>query len=160
MPGTGKSTIARTVAQRFLETQQLGASIFCSRGPGNSDLNDTRFIFPILSRQLASKHPIFASKFISNSSNDRPRPNGSIVPNTPDYYTYFPFVLIDELMTALRKSSSSLPDTVVTVIDGLDELDEGEGKDSFFDFLKNLLRLASEIPKIKFFVTSRPDSRV
>ena len=53
MAGTGKSTIARTIADRFLEGKQfqLGASFFFSRGQG--DLGHAGKFFTTIAAQLA-----------------------------------------------------------------------------------------------------------
>lgn len=51
--GTGKSTIARTVARAFADQQQLGASFFFKRGEGERG-NATRF-FTTIATQLAQR---------------------------------------------------------------------------------------------------------
>ncbi|KAF2686169.1 hypothetical protein K458DRAFT_416478 [Lentithecium fluviatile CBS 122367] len=51
--GTGKSTIARTVARAFADQQQLGASFFFKRGEGERG-NATRF-FTTIATQLAHR---------------------------------------------------------------------------------------------------------
>ena len=55
--GTGKSTIAQTVACQFHETGELGASFFCSRG--DTDCSNVNMIFPTIAYQLCSLHPLF-----------------------------------------------------------------------------------------------------
>ena len=52
MAGTGKSTIARTVAKLFADRSQLGASFFFSRGRG--DLGHAKKLFTTVAAQLAS----------------------------------------------------------------------------------------------------------
>ncbi|KAA8644431.1 ATP-binding protein [Aspergillus tanneri] len=54
MAGTGKSTIARTVAKSFKEKGQLGASFFFKRGEADRD-NAKRLISTII-RQLVTTH--------------------------------------------------------------------------------------------------------
>jgi len=51
MAGTGKSTIARTVARIWHENNQLGASFFFSRG--QRDLSHASKFFPTLAYQIA-----------------------------------------------------------------------------------------------------------
>ena len=53
MAGTGKSTIARTVAQSFAHQGQLGASIFFKKGEGERG-NATRF-FTTIARDLIDR---------------------------------------------------------------------------------------------------------
>lgn len=52
MAGTGKSTIARTIARNLTEQKRLAASFFFSRGQG--DLSHTGKLFSTIARQLAA----------------------------------------------------------------------------------------------------------
>jgi hypothetical protein len=52
MAGTGKSTIARTVARDFYEQKRLGASFFFSRGGG--DVSHAGKFFTTIAWQLAN----------------------------------------------------------------------------------------------------------
>jgi hypothetical protein len=60
--GTGKSTIAATVAHGCLNQQPsaLGASFFCSRD--DKDCSDLRLIFTTIAYQLAHFHPGFSEQ--------------------------------------------------------------------------------------------------
>jgi hypothetical protein len=51
LAGTGKSTIAQTIAERIFAEGHLGASFFCSRD--FEDRSNLHFIFPTLAFQLA-----------------------------------------------------------------------------------------------------------
>ena len=62
LAGTGKSTIAQTLAERVFASGRLGASFFCSRG--FEDRSNLQFIFPTLAFQLAQKYPGFRSSLI------------------------------------------------------------------------------------------------
>ena len=55
LAGTGKSTIARTVARTYLEQKRLGASFFFSRGGG--DVGHAGNFVTSISFQLASSVP-------------------------------------------------------------------------------------------------------
>ena len=57
MAGTGKSTIARTIAYKFYEQKSLGASFFFSRGAG--DLGHAASFVSTLAHQLADAFPLF-----------------------------------------------------------------------------------------------------
>jgi hypothetical protein len=63
LAGTGKSTIAQTIAERVFAEGQLGASFFCSRD--FEDRSDLHFIFPTLAFQLAHKYPEFRLHLVS-----------------------------------------------------------------------------------------------
>lgn len=52
MAGTGKSTIARTIARTLTEQKRLAASFFFSRGRG--DLSHTGKLFSTIARQCAT----------------------------------------------------------------------------------------------------------
>jgi len=55
LAGTGKSTIARTIADVFSEANYLGASFFFSRG--KADRGDAHVLFSTLALQLAETSP-------------------------------------------------------------------------------------------------------
>ena len=55
LAGTGKTTIAQTIAERVFAGGQLGASFFCSRD--FEDRSNLQYIFPTLAVQLARKYP-------------------------------------------------------------------------------------------------------
>jgi len=57
LAGTGKSTIAKTIAERLFVDGRLGASFFCSRD--FEDRRNLHFIFPTLAVQLARKYTKF-----------------------------------------------------------------------------------------------------
>ena len=55
LAGTGKSTIAQTIAERLFAEGLLGASFFCSRD--FEDRSNLQLIFPTIAFQLARKYP-------------------------------------------------------------------------------------------------------
>ncbi|KAA8648110.1 uncharacterized protein ATNIH1004_003993 [Aspergillus tanneri] len=70
MAGTGKSTIARTVAKSFKENGQLGASFFFKRG--EADRGNAKRLISTITRQLVTSHGDLAplvSKAIKNDPN-------------------------------------------------------------------------------------------
>jgi hypothetical protein len=67
--GTGKSTIARTVAREYYDRERLVASYFFSRGGGDAS-NATRFV-GIIARQLANKLPKFEEQLPTALSKDK-----------------------------------------------------------------------------------------
>ncbi|KAF9642833.1 hypothetical protein BDM02DRAFT_3152066, partial [Thelephora ganbajun] len=62
LAGTGKSTIAQTIAERIFADDQLGASFFCSRD--FEDRSNLKFIFPTIAVQLARNLAGFRSIFV------------------------------------------------------------------------------------------------
>src|SRR5882762_1664250 len=62
--GTGKSTIAQTVANHYHRTEQLGASFFCSRD--DADRSNVSLIFQTIAFQLSKFNPAFG-EHVSNA---------------------------------------------------------------------------------------------
>ena len=137
--GTGKSTVARTIAGRLSADGRLGASFFCSRD--FEDRRNIRLIFPTLAVQLARNYPAFRSILPWSTPSD---------PNTA--YESICDQMKRLIVQPLKESNIS---TVIVI----DALDECEDEESGLAILTVLGRLVSEIPKVKFFVTGRPEPR-
>ena len=140
LAGTGKSTVAKTIAERLFATGRLGASFFCSRD--FSDRSDLRFIFPTIAVQLAREYSGFRSAFISLARSDPGIADESL-------YNQMKKLIVDPL----KESGIS----TVIVIDALDECKDDQPVSVILSVLG---QLASEIPKVKFFITGRPDRRI
>jgi Cdc6-like AAA superfamily ATPase len=107
--GTGKSTIAQTVANHFDETSQLGASFFCSRD--NADCSNLNLIFPTIAHQLSSFNPTF-KKHVSEAMR-----------KDPDVQSALPSrqlqkLIVEPLHAVLREGRF---EPCIIVIDALDE---------------------------------------
>ena len=140
LAGMGKSTIAQTVAERFFAEGQLGASFFCSRD--FEDRRDLQFIFPTIAAQLARRYSKFRSILVPLVRSD-----SGIVHESLDGQ-------MDKLIVQpLIESATS----TVIVIDALDECKDDEPASAILSVLG---RFVEEIPKVKFFVTGRPEPRV
>ena len=136
----GKSTIAQTIAERLFAEGQLGASFFCSRDfEGRRNL---KFIFPTIASQLARRYSKFRSILVTLVRSD-------------------PGVLHESLagqmnrliVKPLMKSAIS----TVIVIDALDECQDNEPASAI---LTVLAQFVEKLPKVKFFVTGRPEPRI
>ena len=140
LAGTGKSTIAQTVAERLFAEGLLGASFFCSRD--FEDLSDLHFIFPTLAFQLAHKYPKFRSHLVSLLQSD-------------------PDVVSESLHTQMERlivgplQSADVP--TVIIIDALDECKDDEPSSAILSVLG---RFVEKIPRVKFFITGRPEPRI
>ena len=140
LAGTGKSTIAQTIAERMFADGRLGASFFCSRD--FDDRSNLQFIFPTLAVQLARRYPEFRSIFVPLARSDPGIAQESL------------YNQMDQLITQpLRGSSIS----TVIVIDALDECKDEEPASAILSVLG---RFVSELPKVKFFITGRPEPRI
>jgi hypothetical protein len=143
--GTGKSTIARTVAQALADQQQLGASFFFKKGEGERG-NATRF-FTTIATQLACrvsglrpgfKKAIEADPAISEK-------------NLKDQ---FEKLILDPLL-----DTAHLPAAVLFIV--IDALDECQPDDNIRVILQLLSRTRDlKSVSLRVFVTSRPEPHI
>ena len=140
LAGTGKSTIAKTIAERLFADGHLGASFFCSRD--FEDRRNLQLIFPTLAAQLARKYPQFRSILVS------------LIQSDPD-------VAYESLYDQMKKLIvQPLDKSGISTVIVIDALDECEDEESASAILSVLGRLVSRIPKVKFFLTGRPEPRI
>jgi len=140
LAGTGKSTIAQTIAERLFADGQLGASFFCSCD--FKDHGDLHLIFPTLSFQLAYRYPNFRSALIP------------LLQSTPDIGHESLCSQMEKLIvTPLKEGEIS----TVIVIDALDECTDNEPQSAILSVMG---RFVEEIPEVKFFITGRPEPRI
>jgi len=140
LAGTGKSTIAQTIAERMFADGRLGASFFCSRD--FEDRSDLHLIFPSLAVQLARRYPEFRSIFVP------------LVQPDPQIAHESLYNQMDKLIVGPLKESAI---STVIVIDALDECKDEEPASAILSVLG---RLVSEVPNVKFFLTGRPEPRI
>ena len=137
MAGTGKSTIARSIAERVFADGQLGASFFCSRD--FEDRRNLHFIFPTLAVQLARRYTNFRSIFVPLVRSDPGIAHESL-------YNQMKKLIVEPL----KESATS----TVIMIDALDECKDEEPTSAILSVLGQFVL---EIPKVKFFLTGRPE---
>ena len=130
---TGKSAIARTVAERCDAVGDLGASFFF---PGASD-DEHGSIFPTLAFDLACKHPKFRSALLRRLRSDPETSYESLAVQAEKLFTEPLMMTVD--------------DPMVIVIDGLGECS------SPAEIILELEGIVDELLTVKFFVTGRPE---
>ncbi|KAF9649300.1 hypothetical protein BDM02DRAFT_3166836 [Thelephora ganbajun] len=140
LAGTGKSTIAKTVSEWVFADGKLGASFFCSRD--FEDRSNLHLIFPTLAFQLAHKYPTFRSVLIP------------LLRSNPDIVHEPLTNQMRELIVGPLKSADVW---TVIVIDALDECGDEEPQSAILSVLG---RFVERIPKVKFFITGRPEPRI
>ena len=118
LAGTGKTTIAQTVAERTFADGILGASFFCSRD--FEDRSNLHFIFPTIAVQLARKYPNFRSFFVPLIRSDPGIAHESL-------YNQLHRLVVEPL----QESAIS----TVIVIDALDECKDEEPASSILSVL-------------------------
>jgi hypothetical protein len=143
LAGTGKSTIARTVARRHYERRSLGASFFFNRGGG--DVSHARKFVTSIATQLAYNVPV-SRQHICNAFAERP--------DISD------FTLRDQWQQLVLRPLSALNTlgnitSLVLVIDALDECDDDGDVREVIGLLAEAQALSG--PKVRVFLTSRPE---
>jgi hypothetical protein len=143
LAGTGKSTIARTIAREFFEQNSLGASFFFSKGGG--DVGHAGKFFTTIAFQLAKK-----SLSLKNYICEAVSENSDITDQS----------LRDQwhqliLQPLSRLDGNSAQSSYILIIDALDEC-EGESD------IRIILQLLAEARSLKsvrlrVFLTSRPE---
>ena len=142
LAGTGKSTIAQTIAERMFADGRLGASFFCSRD--FEDRSNLQLIFPTIAVQLARMYPEFRSIFVP------------LVRSDPEIVHETLYGQMNKLIVQPFKKSGI---STVIVVDALDECKD-EDQQPASVILSVLGQFVAEIPMVKFFVTGRPEPRI
>jgi NACHT domain len=142
--GTGKSTIAHSIAQACDLQGSLGASFFFSRD--QQARRETRFLFQTIAFQLGCAHPAL-KLHIANALEDQ-----SIL--TSNSRRQFQQLILEPIFRI--KDSFSSP--IVVVLDALDECEEEAAVSHVIQLLASELKNRN-IP-LKFFVTSRPETHI
>jgi hypothetical protein len=141
LAGTGKSTIAKTIATKFHDNGRLGASFFFARGQG--DRGHAKMFFTTLAFQLSNLSDAF-SYTISEAIDT----NRDIVHKS--FGEQWRHLIYEPLGKCPHHQA-----VVVIVIDALDECDSEQD-------IGELLRLISQAKDIngcslRFLITSRPE---
>ena len=143
LAGTGKSTIARTVARKYFNESRLGASFFFSRDGG--DVGYASKFFTTIAVQLAKK-----SQSLQRYIYDALRKNNDIA--TQSLSDQWRQLILDPLS---KLSGDSYPSSYILVIDALDECNNDKD-------IRIILQLFAEAQSLKtvrlrVLLTSRPE---
>jgi hypothetical protein len=143
LAGTGKTTIARTIARSYYDKQRLAASFFFSRGGG--DVGHAGRFMTSLAVQLARNVPLLRQRII-NAIIER---DDIVSQSLRDQWHHL------VLGPLLKLSDSDCPASLVLVVDALDECDS----DSNIRIIVQLLAEARSLTKVRLRVllTSRPE---
>jgi hypothetical protein len=143
LAGTGKSTVARTIAHRYLEKEQLGASFFFSRGGG--DVGQADKFITTLARQLADSIPTL---------------HQHICDAIKGYADIASRSLHEQWHQLIFRPLSKLDGTgcqplYILVVDALDECDN-DNDIKIILYLLAKVRLLNSV-RLRVFLTSRPE---
>jgi len=143
MAGTGKSTIARTVAHEYYNRNRLGASFFFSRGGG--DVSHAGKFFTSIAAQLASKSSSLKRSICEAIAEHSDVANQAL----RDQWNQ----LILQPLSKLEPNSLQSPLLIV-----IDALDECEGENNIRMILQLLAEArAPRTVQLRIFLTSRPE---
>lgn len=146
--GTGKSTIARTVAHHFHEKGRLGASFFFSKS--QQGLGNASELFATMAIQLSDVLPNLKPYICESIQGDRNIGRKFLLEQWKH--------LILQPLTKLDKSILSHL-VMVIVIDALDECEEGdETIHQIIQLLDSLRDL--QVLQIRVLITSRPEDKI
>jgi hypothetical protein len=146
LAGTGKSTIARTVARRYFDQKRLGASIFFSRGGG--DVGHAGKFVTSITWQLANNIPSLHRHICDAITEHRDIANQSL----RDQWQQLVLCPLSKLRGNGCQSS------YVLVVDALDECDN----DNNIRIIIYLLAEAQSLKtvRLRVFLTSRPEGPI
>jgi len=141
MAGTGKSTIARTIARELAEKKRLAASFFFTRG--KKDIGHSRMFFTTIAAQLANSLPVLGT-FISDA-----------IDSNRDIFKQGLREQWNQLILNPLKNAPTQSIQLVVVIDALDECDSMQD----IQLILQLIAEAKDLDtvRIKVFLTSRPE---
>jgi hypothetical protein len=141
--GTGKTTIAFTIARELHLQKKLGASFFCSRD--NAECRDPKLIFPTIAYQLGRFHAPFYEEVSAVFRAD-----------TDVVYSVVPVQLERLIVGPLHALKGTMPSCVI-VIDALDECQDGGATSTI---LSSLAKYITQLKPLKFLITSRPEHHI
>ncbi|KAF2810840.1 uncharacterized protein BDZ99DRAFT_441438 [Mytilinidion resinicola] len=144
MAGTGKSTIARTVAKTFAKQDKLGASFFFKKGEGERG-NATRF-FTTIATDLVARVPGMIVG-IRKALDADPAISGRALKDQFEKLILYP-------LSEIQQTASQALACIVVI----DALDECEREEDIQAILKLLARTKDMKPvSLRILVTSRPE---
>ncbi|KAJ5319743.1 hypothetical protein N7508_000026 [Penicillium antarcticum] len=144
MAGTGKSTIAYTMAKTFQEKGQLGASFFFKVGEG--DRGKAEKFFPTIAHQMMAHDRHFAHEVVTAIEHDQDIAKKAI----PDQFAKL-------FLHPLQGLASNQTKHLVIVIDAIDECEQGDAE----VLLQNLLDVGKfKSLRLKIFLTGRPEHAI
>jgi hypothetical protein len=147
MAGTGKSTIARTVARMFDEEQRLGASFFFSKG--QEGVEDATAFFSTLAIQLTEALPDLKPEVCNAISRNSNIGQQSLARQWEELILH-PLLKLDQSLLQ--------PFPLILVIDALDECERDENRLTIVQLLTEAKNL--QMIRVRTFLTSRLEKSI
>ena len=143
MAGSGKTTIAFTVASGCRDQGILGASFFCSRD--NADCSNPMLVFNTIAYQLGQFCPAFKDEL------------DKVLISQPNVvFSGVSYQLEKQLVEPLQVLGDKFPPSVVVI----DALDECKDDNATSIILSSLSLHIAKLSPLQFLITSRPDRKV
>lgn len=147
MAGSGKTTVANTIAQAIDKGDYLLSCFFCKKT--DPKLSDPRRVLPSLADSFSTLYPSYREAIVDFLTS----PRGSRLP-TAGILEQFE-ILFGEPISASKVANPFRPHVVV--VDALDECGTAKQQEELAHALVNLSQTA---PWLKVFVTSRDEPRI
>ncbi|CDO71101.1 hypothetical protein BN946_scf184844.g105 [Trametes cinnabarina] len=141
LAGTGKSTLAQTIAHWCEDVGFLGATFFAAR---DGERSNVQLIFSTVAHQLAALCPEY-----QDALNEAVRANPDIHGALPSRQLQ---KFIVEPLRSLKRHDVAFPPCAVII----DALDECKDEEAVSVILKALSLYVSDLAPLKFVITSRP----
>jgi hypothetical protein len=152
MAGTGKSTIARTIAQSFADRRQLGASFFFKKGEGERG-NASRF-FTTIATDLVKHEPGMLAGIRKALNEDSAISQRALKDQ-------FEKLILQPLLGIKEAHSQEAHSQALRRIVVIDALDECEREEDIRAILQLLARAKDIQPvPLRIVVTSRPELHI
>jgi hypothetical protein len=143
LAGTGKSTIARTIAQRYYKEERLGASFFFSRGGG--DVSHAGKFFTSIAVQLANNVPSL-QQYIYDAITKRKDVASQSLRDQWHQLVLYPLS---------KLNCNACQCSYVLIVDALDECDDDNNVRIILQLLAEARSLKTV--RLRVFLTSRPE---
>ncbi|KAG8923247.1 hypothetical protein FRC02_011273 [Tulasnella sp. 418] len=144
MAGTGKSTIARTVAKGLDDRGLLGASFFFSRDEEHR--RSTARLFPTIAYQIARSVPSVREHIIAAAE--------------PDVCNAMLQKQIGKLIVGPLKATAAFTSPIVIILDALDECENENHVTELLVLLSSALHSLRSHIDLKVMVTGRPEMHI
>ena len=144
MAGTGKTTIANSIAEEYDRKKLLGASFFFSRD--QQERRESRFLIQTIAYQLGNSFPVLKLA-IANILEDQRITTANLQSQ-----------LKRLILEPVAEKIAHLPSLIMIVLDALDECEEDHAVIQIIELFVQVLR-GQSLP-LRIFITSRPESHI
>ena len=152
--GTGKSTIARTIAQEYASKGELGAYMSFTRGktdPKATSTTITNMVIQTITYNLARHNPKIAELIYAEIGNDKES-------QFPSSEILFDKLLRNPLHSLMSNEDTKVDTPILVVLDALDECGDSDAQKELTNFI--IGKLSGLPPIFRFLITSRPEKGV